>query len=153
MIKFLLIVGIEICGVSCGVIIHNHFLNRLQFFKDFEKACKNIVGEIAFLKTDKFTLLSKLDFHSKNTKEFRDKYIMYGKGFSNILNENENIFFNEFLDSIGSNNVDGEVYNLGYYERLIKEYISTSQEKYNKYGVLAIKLSIIISALLVIILI
>ena len=153
MIKWLLIVGIIVCGVMTGVLIHNHFLSRFQLFKDFEKACKNIVGEISFLKTDKLTLISKLEFNNKYAKEFRDKYILLGKGYSRVLSESENQFLNEFLDSIGKNNVDGEVYNLGYYEQLIKEHISASQEKYERYGVLAIKLSIIISALIVIILI
>ena len=153
MIKILLMVGIVVCVILCGVIANNYFLNRLIFFKNYEKACKDIVGEISFLKTDKITLISKINFSSKHAKEFRDNYILYGSGHSSILSETENKFFNDFLNSIGNNNVDGEVYNLAYYERLIKEYVVRAQEKYDKYGVLSIKLSIIIAALLVIFLI
>jgi len=152
MIKMFLILGIIICGVTFGIIIHNHLFNKVRIFKDFEKICKDITSEISFLKTEKYTLLKKQTPNNQYSAAFLNQYLLSGKGNITLLKEKENNILNEFLDSVGNKNVDGEIYNLEYYEKIIKEYMDDMQEKYNKYGVLSIKLSIILSALLVIIL-
>lgn len=153
MIKFILIIAIIVCSSLIGVVIKNHFLNRLNVFKEFKELCKILSTEISFLKTDKYTLLKKQQFKLKGSADFINDYILLGKGNLNILNTSENRLINDFLNSIGKKDVDGELHNLKFYENLISKECVVAEEKYNKYGLFAIKISIVFGTLIAILLI
>jgi len=86
-------------------------------------------------------------------EEIIHNYLLLGKVDCAYLKNAENKALNDFLNSIGKMDVDGEINNLNYYENLIDEYCVATEENYLKYGVFSIKISIIIGALIVIFLI
>lgn len=153
MIKLVLIILIIVCSVLIGNTIKNYLKNRYEIYLDFKDLIKSISNEISFLKTDKFSLLKNQNLKNKNSENFLKSYINNGNGESWILKENECKELNTFLNSIGKKDIDGEMYNLTYFETLIDKNCRTTQENYNKYGVFAIKMSILFGALLAIILI
>jgi len=153
MIRIILMIGIVVCCVLIGNMIKNCLFVRCQIFKDFKGLCKSISNEITFLKTDKFTMLNNREFLDKRSAEIIHNYLLLGKVDCAYLKNAENKALNDFLNSIGKMDVDGEINNLNYYENLIDEYCVATEENYLKYGVFSIKISIIIGALIVIFLI
>jgi len=153
MIKLILIIFIIVCSVLIGIGIKNHLQNRLDIFRDFKDLIKNISGEITFLKTDKYTMLKNQHLKNKHSNQFLNDYLVLGKGELSILKSHENKELNNFLNSIGKKDVDGEIYNLNYYENLIEKNYTLAETNYNKYGVFSIKMSILFGVLLAIILI
>ena len=151
--KLLLIIGIVICCVLIGLGIKQYLFNRYRLYSDFKEFCKQINSEIVFLKTDKFTLINKQRFENKHINEFLKDYVNKGVGNSRMLKEEENLKLNEFLDSIGKKDVSGEIDNLSYYESQIAKSCLVAEEYYNKYGLFAVKMSIIVGSLIAIVLI
>ena len=153
MIKTLLIISILIVSVVIGLTIKNYFSVRHQIYLDFKDIIQSIKTEITFLKTDKISLLKKQNCSSKVAQENLNDYIEAGQAETKFLNQNENFKLNEFLNSIGKNNIDGEIMGLQYYENIIIKDCNLSEEKLNKYGTFSVKLAIIIGTLIAIILI
>jgi len=153
MIKVLLIIAIFTCCVVAGVIIKNGLLNRVKCFEQFEILLNEISSKICFLKADKSSILKDFSNDYIYAKEFVSGYLTEGKGYLNILNDNENYVINTFLNSVGKSDMDGEISNLKYYEHLIDSMKSKSKDNYNKYGMFSVKMSIILGTLIAIILI
>lgn len=153
MIKIFLIISIVVCCALIGVVIKNQLLIRLNIFKDFKSICKGCSNEIAFLKTDKYTMLKKCSISIKQSCQLVDDYIVLGKCESKYLKTQENKLINDFLNSIGKMDVDGEINNLKYYEDVISNHYFKAEDNYNKYGLFSIKISIIIGTMIAIFLI
>ena len=153
MIKFFLMMGIVVTCVMIGTIVRNYLFVRCQIFKDFKGLCKSISNEISFLKTDKFTMLRNRVFLFKQSKAIIDNYLMENNVECVYLKSVENKTINDFLNSVGKMDIDGELNNLKYYGDLMEEYYRINEDIYNKYGTFSIKISIVIGVLIVIFLI
>lgn len=153
MIKLILIILILLVSVAIGLTIKNFFSTKYNIYVDFKDIIQSIKSEISFLKTDKRTLLKKQCCKNKHAQEFLNDYIKLGQAETMFLTSNENLRLNEFLDSIGKSDVDGELMSLKYYENLINKDCQVQEEKLNKYGNFSVKLAIIIGTLISIILI
>jgi len=109
MIRIILMIGIVVCCVLIGNMIKNCLFVRCQIFKDFKGLCKSISNEITFLKTDKFTMLNNREFLDKRSAEIIHNYLLLGKVDCAYLKNAENKALNDFLNSIGKMDVDGEI--------------------------------------------
>ena len=89
----------------------------------------------------------------KQSKAIIDNYLMGNNVECVYLKSVENKTINDFLNSVGKMDVDGELNNLKYYCDLMEEYYRINEDIYNKYGTFSIKISIVIGALIVIFLI
>ena len=153
MLKLVLISLIFLCSISIGVLIKKHLYIKHQIYLDFNDIIKSIKSEIYFLKTDKEQLLKKQSCINKESEEILQEYIRYNKVTSKYLDDSENNKIYEMLENIGKNNVEGEIKSLEYYENILSKNCQLAGEKYNKYGIFAVKLSIIAGTLISILLI
>ena len=142
-----------IVSVCIGISIKKYYSARYQFFLEFINLLQYMKAEISFLKTDKFIILSKTLNKSYMINGFIREYISTCKGNSSILTNEENNCLNDILNSIGRNDVNGELNNIDYYLVEINKKYNEALEKYNLYGGFAVKISIVIGALVVIFLI
>lgn len=153
MIKTCLIISIMIVSFLIGFCIKNYLNIRHVIYVDFKDLIQSIKTEINFLKTEKIALLKNQKCQSKHSQEFVNKYIISGCGGSAYLKQNEIDELNNLFNTIGKNDVDGELNNLEFFELKINKKCKETEEKLNKYGVFSIKMSIVLGALIAIILI
>lgn len=153
MIKAGLIIIIFSCCILVGVIIKNHLLSRVKICEEFEILINEIRAKICFLKADKNIILSEFSEKYSYAKQFVNEYLSGGQGCSNVLKDDENSVINELLSSIGKRDMDGELSNLQYYEKVVLTMKNACKENYDKYGMFSIKMAIILGTLITIILI
>ena len=153
MIKILLIGGVIAISVMVGVYIKNYLLCRYQIFSEFKNLLQSMKLEISFLKTDKRNLLKKYNFKNKHLRKFVIAYSDSRIEDCIYLNRDENIKLYEILESIGKNDVEGELRSIDYYENIVFNYCNIAYDNLNKYGNFSIKLAIILGTLIAIIMI
>ncbi len=152
MIKFLLTLAVVGICALIGFVIYSYIKNRVQLYDEILKLINDFKSEIYFLQTD-FTTLLKRQNYGKGVMGLVDSYLKVGQATSVLLKQTESKVVNEFFNSIGKHDVEGELKNLGYYESVFKTEYEKKNVVFNKYGSLVLKLSIIAGALLAIILI
>lgn len=152
MIKFLLLVAvILVCGFA-GYILNLYYKTRIDIYEDVLRMCNTFKSEIYFLQTDFKTLLSNFSA-GKTTSAITQEYLKGERVSSVFLKPKESGDLTEFFSSIGKHDVDGEIKNLTYWEGVFKLKRDAVKDFYDKYGVMILKLSIIVGSMLAIILI
>jgi len=152
MIKFLLLVAVILVCAFVGYLLNLYYKTRIDIYEDVLKMCNTFKSEIYFLQTDFKTLLA--NFSScKTTTAITQDYLKNGRATSVFLKQKESGELVEFFSSIGKRDVDGEIKNLGFWEEVFKTKRDAVKGFYDKYGVMILKLSIIVGSMLAIILI
>lgn len=153
MIKVLLLFGMMGISIAIGFRIKKHYHTRYKIYYEFKNLLQEIKSEISFLKNDKNIILSRISDKCNVIGDFIKRYIKYGVGSCETLSCEENLYLNTILDSIGKNDVEGELNNIDYYFTIINQTYCDVLDKYNRYGGFAVKIAIVIGALVTIILI
>ena len=139
---------VPIVTAILGYLFSARFAEEKDFWNNFEFWHKKIKSEISFTQNSLHEILSE-----ENDK---DVFLSSAKAFFkngitpalNFLSEKENAFFNEYLHRLGTSDKESQIAFLNSMESELLEYVKKSNEKYEKFRPLYVKLGFLFGLIL-----
>ncbi len=144
MIKLLALFGLCICSLWVGLGIRSNLKRKKELTQELVSITDKIKAEITFAKSFLPDIMKKISV-SEEIREIIDK-----KGENTPFNEGETETISSFFDDLGSSDLDGEVVKLGMARSKFADMADKARASYEKNGMLAVKLSLLIGVMIVI---
>ena len=149
MIKIICLIVLCVAFVLLARGVRDYYAKRKNFSLDMLNLIKTISSEISFLKKDIKLICTNNSFGLAD--EMINQYYRDNKVCINYLSAHENQLLLDFMNSLGKQNVQGELGNLEYYKLKFEKFSSECESKYNTHGVLIYKLIMLAGLLLCIV--
>jgi len=152
--KIILILVIVLASSLIGVFVYLSCNSKKNIYKNLIDFCDYSLLEIKFNKANFRKIIERyLKNCNFEVKNYLNAYLERKTYSSKVLKTEENIVIANFLSSIGTKDVDGEVDNLNKYKEFFKLSFEKAQEEEKKRGITSLKISIVLGLLFAIILI
>ena len=148
----LVLLGLTFIGYSYS----KKFKQKLSFYKDLNNFCNVLENQIKFSKnTLTKIVVSNTQIYGADFNQMLTNYFTLHKPFENLLflNERENAFIANFLNSLGKLDASGEVNNIKNYNSEVIRQLEGANDEYQKFGTMVTKLEIIAGLLICVLLI
>ncbi len=147
--RIIMLAILVLCIVYIGYQIKAYFAYRIAYFDDLKMLCNRLLQNLDFRK-DKLSIF--FDKHLGDLKCERD--IMDAMNLSHIRNfylkDNERNMVYDFVQGLGTMDIIGEQASITNMRDEIENISKSCKARYDKYGTLSFKLSIILALLLII---
>lgn len=147
--KLFLIILIILSSSLLGFVIYLNYSSKRKTYGYLVNFCDTCLLEIKFNKNNFKKIIEKnLDSYNQEMKKILSSYLDKEKYNSKLFKKNEVVSIQNFINSLGKKDLDGEVQNLNKYRELFEQNFKKSKEDEQKKGVVSFKLFIVVGMLL-----
>ncbi len=147
--KLFLIILIILSSSLLGFLIYLNYSSKRKTYGYLVNFCDTCLLEIKFNKNNFKKIIEKnLDSYNQEMKKILSSYLDKEEYDSKLFKKNEVVSIQNFINSLGKKDLDGEVQNLNKYRELFEQNFKKSKEDEQKKGVVSLKLFIVVGMLL-----
>lgn len=147
--KLFLIILIILSSSLLGFLIYLNYSSKRKTYGYLVNFCDTCLLEIKFNKNNFKKIIEKnLDSYNQEMKKILSSYLDKEEYNSKLFKKNEVVSIQNFINSLGKKDLDGEVQNLNKYRELFEQNFKKSKEDEQKKGVVSLKLFIVVGMLL-----
>lgn len=147
--KLFLIILIILSSSLLGFLIYLNYSSKRKTYSYLVNFCDTCLLEIKFNKNNFKKIIEKnLDSYNQEMKKILSSYLDKEEYNSKLFKKNEVASIQNFINSLGKKDLDGEVQNLNKYRELFEQNFKKSKEDEQKKGVVSFKLFIVVGMLL-----
>lgn len=141
--------------IYIGLQIRAYYRKRERILNDILSFCNIFENEVKFSKNAISKIVQdNLNKFDKELSDVLEAYFVHGtEKACKYLNKKEQEFLDKFMQSLGKADEEGEIRNLNNYRTEFLRIKEDGQQDCKKYGSFALKMSIVIGLLVVIVLI
>lgn len=147
--KLFFIILIVLSTSFIGLLIYLNYNSKRKTYSYLVDFCDTCLLEIKFNKNNFKKIIEKnLSSYNLEMKKILNCYLDKECYTSKIFKKSDTVFIQNFIDSLGKKDIDGEIQNLNKFKELFDQNLKKSKEDEQKKGVLSFKLLIVVGLLL-----